>query len=66
MELSQLKIIIVLEYYRSNAPKEIIVYPDNPEIHGENRSFVTRETILQYIQNFTDHFDLRKYIQVNF
>ncbi|XP_058808127.1 uncharacterized protein LOC131674925 [Phymastichus coffea] len=52
------------KYLRTNLPKEIMATPDYREFNGD-RSCVTHETVLQYLRNYTDHFQLRRYIQHN-
>lgn len=49
---------------RTNVPKELMAFPDYRDFHGENRSCVNHKTVLEYLQNYTDHFNLRRYIQV--
>ncbi|XP_058793279.1 senecionine N-oxygenase-like [Phymastichus coffea] len=50
---------------RTNGPKILMTFPDYREFHGENRSYIKHETVLEYLTNFTDHFNLRQYIKFN-
>ncbi|XP_058793278.1 uncharacterized protein LOC131665418 [Phymastichus coffea] len=50
---------------RTNSPKVLMTFPDYKEFHGENRSYVKHETVLEYLTNFTEHFNLRQYIKFN-
>lgn len=44
-----------------------MAFPDYREFNDvDERSAVTHETVLSYLKNYTDHFDLRKYVQVIF
>lgn len=50
---------------RTNLPKEIMTYPDYQEFIGEeDRSYVNHESVLEYLRNYTEYFDLRQYIKV--
>ncbi|KAL1131046.1 hypothetical protein AAG570_012283 [Ranatra chinensis] len=49
---------------RTNLPKEIMGYPDFP-IPKQERSFISSEEILNYLNTYCDKFDLRKYIKFN-
>ena len=49
---------------RTNLPKELMAFPDYRDFGGEDRSCVTHETVLSYLKNYTDHFNLRQYIKV--
>ncbi|XP_014236199.1 flavin-containing monooxygenase FMO GS-OX-like 4 isoform X1 [Trichogramma pretiosum] len=52
-------------YYnlRTNLPKDLMSYPDYRQFSGENRSCVSHKTIVQYLRNYTDYFDLRGYMK---
>ncbi|CAB0036573.1 unnamed protein product [Trichogramma brassicae] len=53
------------KYLRTNLPKELMAFPDYRDFLGEERSCVKHETVLAYLQNFTDHFNLHQYIQLH-
>ncbi|XP_016843082.1 flavin-containing monooxygenase FMO GS-OX-like 2 [Nasonia vitripennis] len=53
------------KYLRTNLPKELMAFPDYRHFHGDERSCVTHETVLAYLNNYTDHFNLRQYIKLN-
>ncbi|XP_058793276.1 trimethylamine monooxygenase-like [Phymastichus coffea] len=61
--LNEHKIVDIVA--RTNGPKDLMVFSDYVEFHGENRSYVTHMDMLRYIQNYTDRFNLRQYIQFN-
>lgn len=48
---------------RTNLPKEIMELPDLPHKGPDDRSYLTSAEILQYFEDYADHFDLRKYIK---
>lgn len=50
---------------RTNEPKEIMNFADWPEIKGINASSVPHYIFLEYLKNYTDHFQLRPFIKVN-
>ena len=50
-------------FSRTNLPKEIMAFPDLP-FPSHLPSFMHHTDVLQYLQDYTDMFDLRKYIQV--
>ncbi|XP_066288489.1 uncharacterized protein [Branchiostoma lanceolatum] len=47
---------------RTNLPKEVMAFPDFP-FDSSLPSFVTHQQVLQYLEDYTDHFQLRKHIQ---
>ena len=51
---------------RTNLPKELMAFPDYRDFGGEDRSCVKHETVLSYLKNYTDHFNLRQYMKVIF
>ncbi|XP_058793277.1 senecionine N-oxygenase-like [Phymastichus coffea] len=53
----------VYKNLRANGPKVLMSFPDYQEFHGENRSYVKHETVLEYLKNYTAHFNLRQYIK---
>ncbi|XP_066995496.2 senecionine N-oxygenase [Anabrus simplex] len=48
---------------RTNLPKEVMGFPDFPIKKEEDRSYIPAEDILQFLNDYADHFKLRKYIQ---
>ena len=49
---------------RTHVPKELMAFPDYRNFGGEDRSCVTHGTVLSYLKNYTEHFNLRQYIKV--
>lgn len=51
---------------RLNFPKELEAGPDYPVFGGDDSdgSFVDHTQMLQYLRNYTEHFNLRQYIKV--
>lgn len=50
---------------RINIPKLVMAYPDYFVFNTESdTNAVSHETFFDYMKNYTDHFQLRKYIQV--
>ncbi|XP_077982382.1 uncharacterized protein LOC144437333 [Glandiceps talaboti] len=49
---------------RTNLPKEVMAFPDFP-FNKSLPSFITHQDVLQYLQNYCQHFDLNKYIKFN-
>lgn len=49
---------------RTNLPKEVMGFPDFP-IPERERSYLTQAEILDFLDLYADHFDLRKYIKFN-
>lgn len=47
---------------RTNIPKEIMSYPDFPNTLSE-KSYVSSQEILQYLNTYADHYELRKHIK---
>ncbi|XP_078609486.1 uncharacterized protein LOC144880836 isoform X2 [Branchiostoma floridae x Branchiostoma japonicum] len=47
---------------RTNLPKEVMAFPDFP-FDSSLPSFVTHQEVLKYLEDYTDHFQLRKHIQ---
>lgn len=52
--------------YRVNIPKEIMEIPGFPFPEEWNKSYITRQQCLEYLNMFADHFNLRKHIRVFF
>ncbi|XP_058805191.1 uncharacterized protein LOC131672163 [Phymastichus coffea] len=51
---------------RTITPIASMIYPDYPTfLSGEIHEFVSHQTFLEYMRNFTSHFQLRQYIQFN-
>ena len=50
--------------FRTNLPKEVMVFPDFP-FPSEWSSFLSHQQVLKYLEDYTSHFDLYKYIQFN-
>lgn len=50
-----------------NLPKVLEAFPDYPEFGGDGSkgSFAEHTQMLQYLRNYTEHYNLRQYIQVN-
>ena len=49
---------------RTNVPKEIMAFPDFP-FPLEWSSYLSHQQVLKYLEDYTSHFDLYKYIQLN-
>ncbi|XP_066300044.1 uncharacterized protein [Branchiostoma lanceolatum] len=47
---------------RTNVPKEAMVFPDFP-YDSRLPSFLPHKEVLRYLENYTEHFGLHKYIQ---
>ena len=52
-------------YFRTNVPQLMMSLPDYPLPKGDGASVASHQQVLEYLRNFTDHFNLRKYIKVN-
>ena len=50
---------------RTNLPKEVMAFPDFPFDDSEcgKRSFIGHDEVRQYLERYTDHFDIRPCIQ---
>ncbi|XP_058803076.1 uncharacterized protein LOC131671001 isoform X2 [Phymastichus coffea] len=51
------------KYLKINGPKEFLSYPDYTMFTAGNGSFVYHSLVLEYLKNYTNYFNLRKYIQ---
>jgi len=51
-------------YFRTNLPKEVMAFPDFP-FPSEWKSFMTHQQVLKYLEDYTSHFNLYKYIHFN-
>ncbi|XP_023348490.1 flavin-containing monooxygenase FMO GS-OX5 isoform X2 [Eurytemora carolleeae] len=59
---------IVSSMYRdlkTNLPKEIMCYPDVPMKSSIKDSFIHHSQVLEYLEEFAEQFDLKKYIKFN-
>lgn len=56
-------IIYLIFVFRTNLPKEVMGYPDYP-VPDNPDSYLTRTQILEFLNSYCDHFNLRQYIQV--
>ena len=52
--------------FRTNSACEIMNYPDFRKMKGEKSSFLGHESILSYLNDYADHFQVRKFIQVRY
>ncbi|XP_058804765.1 uncharacterized protein LOC131671947 [Phymastichus coffea] len=52
----------IYKYLRTNIPKQVMACPDYRNFNGEDSSYVNHTTLLSYLRNYTDHFNLRQYI----
>lgn len=51
---------------RTNLPKEVMAFPDFPfRDREDSESFLHHSDVLEYLQQYCDHFNLRQYIQFN-
>ena len=50
--------------FRTNLPKEVMAFPDFP-FPSEWSSYLSHQQVLRYLEDYTSHFDLYKYIQFN-
>uniref|UniRef100_A0A0C9QK99 Flavin-containing monooxygenase n=1 Tax=Fopius arisanus TaxID=64838 RepID=A0A0C9QK99_9HYME len=48
---------------RTNLPKEVMGYPDFQYDVKTTKSYLTRTEILDFLERYCDHFDIRQYIQ---
>ncbi|XP_076668717.1 senecionine N-oxygenase-like [Andrena cerasifolii] len=48
---------------RTNLPKEVMGYPDYP-VPDAPESYLTRKQILDFLNSYCDHFNLRQYIRL--
>ena len=48
--------------HRTNAPVQVMAYPDYPYSFNLP-SFPHHSAVLQYLQDYTEHFNLRQYIK---
>lgn len=51
---------------RSNLPKEVMGYPDFPIDENIPKSYLTRTEILDFLNHYCDHFQLRPCIRVGY
>lgn len=56
-------IIYLIFVFRTNLPKEVMGYPDY-SVPDNPDSYLTRTQILEFLNSYCDHFNLRQYIQV--
>lgn len=49
--------------YRTNLPKEVMGLPDFP-FPEQKKSYLKREDILQFLNDYATHFNIRSSIQV--
>ena len=60
------KKVVIYFVTRTNLPKEVMEYPGfpfSPEIH---QSFIGHREVLDYIESFAQHYQLHKYIKVEY
>ncbi|XP_076165841.1 uncharacterized protein LOC143145905 [Ptiloglossa arizonensis] len=50
---------------RTNLPAKIMNFPDYPEMDVVEPCCVSHEEVRNYLENYAEHFDLRKHIQFN-
>lgn len=50
--------------FRTNLPKELMDFPDFPYKGLNDVSFLKSSQVLEYIEQFTEHFGLNKHIRV--
>lgn len=58
------KILLVYFIVRTNLPKEVMGYPDFP-IPEQFESYLSRAEILDFLNAYCDHFELRPHIRVS-
>lgn len=51
------------DFTRTNLPKEVMGFPDFP-IPENERSYLTRTELLDFINSYCDYFKLREFIKV--
>ena len=51
-----------LFFFRTNLPKEIMPFPGFP-FRSDLPSYVTHSDMLDYLQHYTEHYDLHKHVQ---
>lgn len=49
---------------RTNLPKEIMELPGFPHKDPEDKSYVAAKDMLKYLEDYADHFDLKKHVKV--
>ena len=52
-------------FFRTNLPKILMSLPDYPMYKGDGGKVVTHQELHEYLKNYTEKFNLRKYIKVN-
>jgi len=50
---------------RTNLPKEIMELPGFPHKGPEDKSYVAAKDMLKYLEDYADHFDLKRHVKVN-
>ncbi|XP_023348013.1 flavin-containing monooxygenase FMO GS-OX2 [Eurytemora carolleeae] len=50
---------------RTNLPKDVMMFPDVPYKESLNESFVHHTEVLDYLNEFVDKFEIKKYIHFN-
>jgi cation diffusion facilitator CzcD-associated flavoprotein CzcO len=50
--------------FRTNLPKEIMELQGFPHKGPEDKSYVAANEMLKYLEDYADHFHLRKHIKV--
>ncbi|XP_058809726.1 uncharacterized protein LOC131674927 [Phymastichus coffea] len=53
----------VYKNLRTNIPKELMAWPDYRNFTGDDRSSVPHHMVLEYLRNYTAHFNLRQFIE---
>lgn len=51
-------------YARTNLPKELMAFPDFP-FSEDLPSYIGHKDVLQYLDNYADHFGLKQFIRVS-
>nr|XP_012224297.1 PREDICTED: flavin-containing monooxygenase FMO GS-OX-like 2 [Linepithema humile] len=49
---------------RTNLPAKIMNFPDYTAMEGEEPSCVSHQEVLNYLKDYAQHFDIRRYIQL--
>lgn len=60
-----LNLHLFITNFRANLPKEVMGFPDFP-IPEKNDSFLPQENVLDFLNLYADHFNLKPLIKVSF
>lgn len=54
----------ICNIFSTNLPKEVMGFPDYDFDTNIEESFISSELVLEYLQNYAEHFELTPYIKL--